>query len=145
MNKLVAISLLSLALGLAACGTAPDGNPTVGGVEFTTGNAALNAKLISIGNKVDQGIGVAKVDIPALCQLAAKAEPVVVASPAVLNKSGAVTANRIASALDAWVTSSTCTNPVSGTLTDAVNLAQTIAAIRKASGGAVTASSIAAQ
>lgn len=143
MHKAAFCGALAL-VSLGGCATAPDGNPTIGGVEVNLGSS-LNAKLIKVGQKIDAGLPVVQTDVAALCQLAAKAEPVAAASPAILNQSGAAVAAKIAAGLEAWASSPTCANPVTGTVADAVNLTKTIAQIKSASGGVLTATSVAAQ
>lgn len=128
MRNLVAV--LAVVALLPACGStinpktgAPE--PTFLGVGVTSGSAASDAKLITLGQRIDAGIltiqTIEQTDLPALCALGNKFDP--------LAQGGAALNSNVAkwtAVLDAALASPSCTTPATGTISDALTLAQSI-------------------
>lgn len=128
-RSLFAGSLFAAGL-LAACSSVPNPvtgalEPAVFGIGFTTGSASKDATLISVGQRIDAGIltaqNIEQTDLPALCALGAKFDPLAQGAAGVSNK-----VTPYLNALEAVLSSPSCTSPATGTLADGLTLAQSI-------------------
>lgn len=138
MKKSSLLGTLLLATSLAGCGSttnlvtgAPE--PTFLGIGFTTGSAAKDAKLITVGQKIDAGLvtaaNIEQQDLPSLCALGAKVQPIALGVDATLPSSTQTKVGIGLGILASALASRSCTTPATGTLTDAVTLAQSIRGI----------------
>ena len=130
---------LAIVIALSGCATAPDGNPTIGGVEINFGNATLNADLANIAAKLDAGAAIVVSDIPALCQLAASSGQIAAAAATVASSADAANINKAANVAITAAGSALCTQGLTGTLADASTLASTVASVKTALGTTATA------
>jgi hypothetical protein len=133
---------LALAAPLSACGANSAGDPTLLGVAFIFG-AKVNAKLVSLGQRLDAGGAIVLADVQGLCQLGAKAQPAVAAASALIPSSAKAKTQSVVAGVNAAIASPTCADWTNDSLQEVVDLANTIAAIRAASGGVVTATTVA--
>jgi hypothetical protein len=133
---------LALAVPLAACGANSAGDPTLLGVPFTFG-AKANVKLVSLGQRLDAGGAIVLTDVQGLCQLGAKVQPAVAAAAALIPSSAQAKTQIVVAGVNAAIASPTCTDSTNDTLQEVVDLANTIIAIKAATGGVVTATKVA--
>lgn len=138
-------ALLASALCLSACGSDPTtGNPTILGVSFTTGSATLNAKMVSLGQKIDAGILTAQTieqtDLPGLCALGAKVQPLATSSAALASPAQQSKIAPVLAALNAALASPSCApGALTGAATDGITIAQSIQQITAAAKTSATA------
>ena len=133
---------LVLAAPLSACGANSAGDPTLLGVPFTFG-AKANAQLVSLGQKLDAGGAIVLTDVQGLCQLGAKVQPAVAAAAALIPSSAQAKTQTVVAGVNAAIVSLTCTDPTNDSLQEVADLANTIVAIKAATGGLVTATKVA--
>jgi hypothetical protein len=133
---------LALAAPLSACGANSAGEPTLLGVPFTLG-AKANAKLVSLSQKLDAGGAIVLTDVQGLCQLGAKVQPAVTASASLIPSSAQAKTQTVVAGVNAAIASPTCRDPTNDSLQEIVDLANTIVAIKAATGGVVTATKVA--
>ena len=142
--KLAYASALALVLAapLSACGANSAGDPTLLGVPFTFG-AKANAQLVSLGQKLDAGGAIVLTDVQGLCQLGAKVQPAVAAAAALIPSSAQAKTQTVVAGVNAAIASPTCTDPTDDSPQEVADLANTIVAIKAATGGVVTATKVA--
>lgn len=115
---------------VTACSSVPNPvtgapEPAIFGIGFTTGNSAKDATLINVGQRIDAGIltaqNIEQTDLPALCALGAKFDPLAQGAAAINSNVAKWTG-----VLDSVLASPSCTMPATGTLADGLTLAQSI-------------------
>lgn len=144
-RMLIAGALVLAAFSLAACSSDPaTGDPTLLGVKFSFG-ASANASLVSLGAKLDAGGAIALTDAQGICQIAAKLQPAVNAALPLIPSANQSKAQTIVAKANAAVASPTCTDTSGDSLQELADLVQTIVAIKGATAGAVTATTVASQ
>jgi hypothetical protein len=143
MKLAILAGAAALALSLGACASDPsNGNPTFLGVDFNFG-AKANAQLVAVANKIDAGLPIVLQDAAALCKVGAKIAPAANAVIGTLPTSAQQKTAGVVAAVNAAIASPTCTDTSGDVLQEVVDLANTIAQIKAATQGKVTATSAA--